>query len=268
MTPNTHQRGVAILGASGGLGTALARRLSATGTPLVLGARDPARCESFDRATALPVDASDFDQVSRFLTSAAETLDLGGVVNCAGSLLLKPAHLTSRREYDETIAANLTSAFATVRAAAPLLRRDGGSIVLVASAAAEIGLTNHEAIAAAKAGVAGLTRAAAATYAGQGVRINAIAPGMVESAMTEKLLASDASREASIALHPLGEVGNHTATSDLVAWLLGDQAAWVTGQVWGVDGGLARVKTRPRTRLAPATRAKGEGSVGSTGSSS
>jgi NAD(P)-dependent dehydrogenase (short-subunit alcohol dehydrogenase family) len=81
-----------------------------------------------------------------------------GITNCVGSVLLKPAHLTSDDEWASTIAVNLTSAFTTVKAAARAMRRDGGSVVLTSSAAARVGIANHEAIAAAKGGIISLMR--------------------------------------------------------------------------------------------------------------
>jgi NAD(P)-dependent dehydrogenase (short-subunit alcohol dehydrogenase family) len=135
------------------------------------------------------VDGRHFEAVDRFFDRAAELGgELRGVVNCAGPLLLKPAHLTTRSDYDEVLAANLTTAFATVRAGAHVLRRTGGSIVLVSSAAATIGLPNHEAIAAAKAAVADLTRSAAASYAPRQLRLNAVAPGLVATPMASRIV--------------------------------------------------------------------------------
>ena len=248
MSTETSREVYAILGAAGGVGSSLARRLAGAGARVVLGGRHFEPLEQLAQetgGTAVAVDGSDFEAVDRFLDRAAELGgELRGVANCAGSLLLKPAHLTTRSDYDEVFAANLTTAFATVRAGARVLRRTGGSIVLVSSAAATIGLPNHEAIAAAKAAVAGLTRSAAASYAPRQLRINAVAPGLTETPMTSRIVDNERALAGSLQLHPLARVGQPGEVADLIAWLLGPQSGWVTGQVWGIDGGLASLKTR------------------------
>ena len=105
-----------------------------------------------------------FMQVAACLADAQQAFGrVDGVAKCVGSLLLKPAHLTTDSEWHTTLATNLTTAFATVQAGARTMLSTGGSIVLVSSAAARVGLANHEAIAAAKAGIIGLTLAAAAS---------------------------------------------------------------------------------------------------------
>jgi NAD(P)-dependent dehydrogenase (short-subunit alcohol dehydrogenase family) len=245
-SPPSNRTTVAILG-DGGLARSVASRLLADGFDVRLSGRrpHPADASISDLRTPIEtVDASDFAAVESFLERSNEGDSLAGVVNCAGSLLLKPAHLTSADDYAQTITSNLTTAFATVRAAARVLGRTGGSVVLVSSAAASYGLPNHEAIAAAKAGVAGLVRSAAATYAARGLRFNAIAPGLLETPMTERITGSEKALETSQAMHALGRIGTPDEAASLIAWLLGPDSAWVTGQIWGIDGGLSSVKAR------------------------
>ncbi len=236
-----------IIGAAGGIGSSVARRLHAGGARLMLAGRTRAKLESLAGELAAQVretDATSFEAVERCLQEARSWAGkVDGVLNCAGSILLKPAHLTTAAELQEVLALNLVSAFATVRAAAGVMRESGGSIVLMASAAAEIGLPNHEAVAAAKAGVIGLMRSAAATYAAQRIRVNAVAPGLVETPMSARITSNEAATNASIAMHPLGRLGRPEDLAEPICWLLSPTSSWVTGQVIGVDGGLAHLKT-------------------------
>ncbi len=190
-------------------------------------------------------DATEPDEVSRAVTEGSESLGgLDGVAHCVGSLQLKAGHLTSPEEWGQTLSTNLSSAFYVLRAAAPLMRGSGGSIVFVSSAAARLGLANHEAIAAAKAGVIGLTLSAAATYATQQIRVNCVAPGLVDTPLAERLTSNPRSLEASKAMHPLGRIGSAEDVASAIEWLLGARQSWVTGQVLGVDGGLGSVRSR------------------------
>jgi NAD(P)-dependent dehydrogenase (short-subunit alcohol dehydrogenase family) len=236
---------IAILGAYGGIGTALARQLTDRGYRLVLGGRDRDQLDSLAAeigGIAVEVDGREFDQAQDFVSRAAEEGQLTGVVNCAGSVMLKPAHLTTRADYDATLDTNLTTAFALVRAAVKELRKEGGSIVLMSSAAANIGLANHEAIAAAKAGVAGLARSAAATYAGRNIRVNAVAPGLVATQATQRIVENEKALEASLRLHPLGRIAQPDQIANLIVWLLDSANDWMTGQVIQLDGGLSTLK--------------------------
>jgi NAD(P)-dependent dehydrogenase (short-subunit alcohol dehydrogenase family) len=242
------QQRVFILGGGGGIGSALARLIVAGGGRVFLAGRDAAKLQAIAAevgAASATVDASDLDAVDASATFAAEALGgLTGVACCAGSLLLKPAHLTTSLEWQSTLAANLTSAFGCVRAAGRLLKAEGGSVVLVSSAAARIGLANHEAIAAAKAGIMGLVLSAAATYARQKIRFNAVAPGLVRTPLTQGLVSSELAEKASVAMHPLGRLGEPEDVARAMAFLLDPSQDWITGQVLGVDGGLASLKTR------------------------
>lgn len=237
-----------VFGATGGIGSCLSRRLAGRGARLVVAARDADRLRALADelgAEPHPVDATQFEETSACAEATVQRFGrLDGVANCVGSLLLKPAHSTSELEWMSTLATNLTSAFSVLRAAAKAITATGGSIVLVSSAAARLGLANHEAIAAAKAGVIGLTLSAAATYAPRGIRVNCVAPGLVRTPMTARLTTNEVSLKASTAMHALGRVGDPVDVAGAIEWLLGPDSGWVTGQVLGVDGGLASVRAR------------------------
>jgi NAD(P)-dependent dehydrogenase (short-subunit alcohol dehydrogenase family) len=192
-------------------------------------------------AAARALDARDFDAVSALF---ADHPDAVGAANLAGSILLKPAQSTSAEEFEDTIGLNLRTAFAVVRAASKTMRKQGGSVVLMSTCAAAIGLANHEAIAAAKAGVEGLMRSAAASCAASGVRFNAVAPGLVDTPLAARLTGNEASLNASKAMHPLGRIGEPAEIARVIAMLLEPANSWITGQVIGVDGGLSRIKGR------------------------
>ena len=114
--------------------------------------------------------------------------------------------------------------------------------MFVSSAAARIGTPNHEAIATAKGGLEALVRSAAATYASTGIRINAVAPGILDTPAAAKILSSDLTREMAAKQYPIAGIGNADDVADLMAWLLSDAAARVTGQTWSIDGGFASVR--------------------------
>jgi 3-oxoacyl-[acyl-carrier protein] reductase len=240
---------VLILGGGGGIGSAVARLIAARGGRVYLAGRDTPRLQAIAAELGMPwgtVEATDPDAIDAVAdTAAAELGGLTGITNCVGSILLKPAHLTTTADWAATLATNLTSAFGCVRAAGRLLKADGGSVVLVSSAAARIGLPNHEAIAAAKAGIIGLVLSAAATYARQKIRFNAVAPGLTRTPLAAGLVASELAEKASVAMHPLGRLGEPEDVARAIAWLLDPQQSWVTAQVIGIDGGLADVKGRP-----------------------
>jgi NAD(P)-dependent dehydrogenase (short-subunit alcohol dehydrogenase family) len=236
-----------ILGAYGGIGSALARRLAGTGHRLFVAGRSEDRLKALAAETGAAyarVEATDSAQVEAAIARAAEEMGrVDGIANCFGSLLLKPAHLTSDEELEATLAVSLKSSFATVRAAARAMK-EGGSVVLLSSAAARLGMASHEAIAAAKAGVQGLALAAAATYASRRIRINCVAPGLTRTPLTERITGNETVAKGSVAMHALGRFGEPEEVASAIAWFLDPEQSWVTGQVLGVDGGLATVRTR------------------------
>jgi 3-oxoacyl-[acyl-carrier protein] reductase len=215
---------------------------------LLLVGRNESKLESLSRELGHPfeaVDVTNTDEMSACLQNASFIYGkFDGFVNCVGSIVLKPAHLTSDAEFDQTLRTNLYSSFAILKSAIPLLREHGGSLVFFASAAAEIGIANHEAIAAAKAGVIGLARSAAATYALQNIRVNVISPGLIKTEMTRRIWDVPANCKASTEMHALQRLGEPAHIASLVSWLLNPENDWITGQVIGVDGGLGHILPR------------------------
>ncbi len=224
-----------IIAASSTIGQSVNSLLQAAGHTTFTTARDTNKIQP-----DMVLDATDFGAVNQAFEAAGQ---IDGVVNCSGSLWLKAAHMTTYDQYTAVINASLTTAFATVHAAGKHMKQ-GGSVVLVSSAAAMEGLANHEAIAAAKAGIIGLTLSAAATYASNNLRVNAVAPGLVETAMTTALTANELARKVSESMHALGRLGQPEDVARAIVFLLDPQNSWITGQILAVDGGLSSVRPK------------------------
>jgi 3-oxoacyl-[acyl-carrier protein] reductase len=250
MTQDNPLEANVVFGATGGIGEAVCRMLAKRGSKLLVVGRDVRKITDLGKELSSPhsvINTISPEAFEECLAAAkSEFGQVTGVVNCIGSLLLKPAHRTSVAEWDSTLATNLGSAFATVRASAATMRQTGGSVVLASSAAALTGLPNHEAISAAKAGIVGLVRAAAASYAGSGLRFNAVAPGLVKTEMTEQLWSNETLAAGSIAMHALGRLGDPEDVASMIVWLLDPTNNWVTGQVIAIDGGLAHIRSRAK----------------------
>lgn len=247
------ERGMGIIvvaGASGMIGTEVCRRLVASGKQVLLIGRNAEKLAKLSeeiRQPYLVVDYGTGDTVQKSVTSTVESYGpVDGIVNLAGSLFLKPVYSTSLEEFREVLEANLITAFQMVKLGSQLLSKTGGSIVLCASAAAEVGMTNHEAISAAKAGVIGLARSAAASLANRNIRVNVVSPGLVKTELTRRIWEAPTSAAAACDMHALGRLGEPAKIASLVEWLLDEQNDWITGQAIGVDGGLSQVLPRKR----------------------
>lgn len=242
---------IAILGATGTIGSAIARQLVAQGQMVLLVGRNREKLHAIASDLSQPsvlLESIDSQSLEEALLSFSQQFHgLSAIVNCIGSVILKPAHHTSDEEFRTTLETNLFTAFAAVRAGSKVLREEGGSIVLFASAAAEIGIQNHEAISAAKGGVIGLARSAAATYGPYNIRVNVISPGLIKTELTRSIWTNPASAEVSTRMHALGRLGTPQHVASLATWLLAPENDWITGQVIGVDGGLGHVLPQRRS---------------------
>lgn len=245
----TNENVFLILGATGGIGSELVKLLRSRGSSVILACRNKELLEKRAReidGDYYTLDATKFDQLDDCIKYVMDKYGrLDGVANCVGSIYLKPAHLTDEDSWEKTILLNLKTAFAAVRSSVQSMKKNGGgSIVLVSSAAASVGLSSHEAISAAKAGIIGLVYSAAATYARYNIRVNCVSPGLVETPLTNSLTENKAVLKKSTSMHALGRIGKPFDVASAMAFLLNPDNNWITGQVLGVDGGLANLRAR------------------------
>ena len=240
-----------IGGITGGIGSALAKRLTAEGHRITGFARNTEGLQlltdELEIATAV-CDACDADALEAQLATFKETLgSIDAYVHAIGSIYLKPAHLTLPADWMEVINQNLSSAFYGLRAATKIMMKQGsGNCLFFSTAAAQAGIANHEAIAAAKGGIEAMVRSAASTYSNRGLRINAIAPSLTDTPLAQPIIGSAPALEFSKKMHPLGEIGVADHVASLAQWLISDEARFVTGQTYVMDGGLSTIVPKPK----------------------
>lgn len=234
-----------ITGASSGVAQGIARELAAQGWQVARVCRDISRLDG-DTSDSLAADVSTEAGAQQAIEFAAARFGglPGAVANCAGSSLIAPIGRTSEAQYRAVMAANLDTAFFVSRAYAMALAsaKQGGSLLLFSSVVAATGVANHAAIAAAKGGIESLTRSLAADFSAIGMRVNCIAPGLMRTPMTTRMLANEASVKQVSAQYPLGRHGEVADAAALAGFLLSDAAGWITGQVIGLDGGFSAVR--------------------------
>jgi NAD(P)-dependent dehydrogenase (short-subunit alcohol dehydrogenase family) len=238
-----------VTGAASGIGLAITRALLSAGVAVELVDRNPEvadvaaklATESGVRTAAHVADVRDrasLERVRDALRQTGRTLDV--LVPNAGVNVRKPLVELSDSEVDTIVETNLTGVIATMQVFAPLLfGRDGASIVVTSSAAAEHGMVLRAVYSATKAGTSGLTRSAAIEWGPHGVRVNAVAPGVIRTPLTQAYMDQFPEREkAATTQVPLGRVGTPEEVADVVVMLAGRPTRFMTGQTLFIDGGL------------------------------
>jgi len=246
---------VAITGGATGIGLSTAERCAAAGARIAIIDLSPERGAAAVQtlnargytANFYRADVTDEAQITQAINDAERELGpVTGLVNNAGIAGFGSVHEAKLSDWDRIMAVNVTGTFLASKAVIPgMLARGCGSIVNFGSVAGMVGIPTMAAYCAAKGAVVNLTRQMAADYSGKGIRINAVCPGTVASTdMGHQLLGSDSSPEVQarrLAKYPIGRFGEPGDIAAVVLFLLSDEAAFVTGAAFAVDGGMTAI---------------------------
>ncbi len=237
-----------IVGGTGGIGAAIARRLRAKGEVVHLVGRDEEKLAALADAIGADdsvADVSDAAGLTAAVDAIAAAGPIKGLVYAVGTITVKPLASLTAEEMVRDFTINALGAALCLKAAAPALKRASGlaSAVLFSTVAVAQGFTGHASIAMAKGAVEGLTLSLAAEFAPK-IRVNCIAPSLTRTPLAAALTGNEALAKAVAEMHALRRLGEPDDIASLAAFLLSDEAGWITGQVIGVDGGRSMLRTK------------------------
>ena len=204
--------------------------------------------EPLENVNLIQADAVDAQQMQEAVAQVLEKFGrIDEYIHLVGSILIKPLHQTTVSQWHDVLNVNLNSIYYGLHAVLPaMMRQKQGNIVLVSSVAALLGLANHEAIAAAKGAVASLVPTLASTYALSNIRVNGLAPTLVNSQMAQSLVQNELAMKATVEMIPLRRIATPKDVAGAIAFLCSDSATFINGQVLPVDGGMVSVRRPPR----------------------
>ena len=233
-----------VTGASGGLGSAIAKSLAAQGARLALSGSNQAKLEAFAKEiggnhVTLVCDLGNAEQVDQLVPRAVEALgQLDILVNNAGVTRDNLAMRMNDDEWDQVIRVNLEASFRLMRAAMkPMMKARHGRIINITSVVAVTGNPGQANYVASKAGLIGMSKSFAQEVASRGITVNCVAPGFMTSSMTDAL--TDAQKEGILSKIPTGAMGSGDDIGAAVVYLASKEAGYVTGQTLHVNGGMA-----------------------------
>lgn len=225
-----------IIGASSGIGLQLATTLASNGDR-VIATYNTHVAENSNNITYHPLNVMDHEIDFSFLPDVID-----GLVYCPGSINLKPFGRIKPEDFANDFNLQVGGLVKVLQAAFPALKKSAhASVVLFSTVAVQVGLPFHSQVSASKGAIEGLTKALSAEWA-PSIRVNCIAPSLTDTPLAASLLNTDEKKAANALRHPLKKIGTASDIANMAAFLLSENAAWITGQIMHVDGGMSTLK--------------------------
>jgi len=230
-------KNILVIGGSSGIGLALVTLLSPDNNVYVAS-------RSSERIDGLKVNYIPFDATKDTIDTSLLPETLDGFVYCPGSINLRPFKGLKIEAFTDDFEINVMGAVKSLKSVLGLLLAStkASSVVFYSTVAVQTGMPFHSSISASKGAIEGLTRSLAAEFAPK-IRVNAIAPSIVDTPLASKFLNNDVKMEKANERHPLGRIGTAKELADVTAFLLDDQSSWMTGRILQIDGGIGNLKT-------------------------
>ena len=193
-------------------------------------------------------DATNIEKMKETINNIFDSYQrIDEYVHLIGSIFLKPLHNMELSDWNQVMELNINSIFYALKNILPLMQKQkSGNIVLISSVAAQVGLMNHDAISASKGAVEALTRSLSMTYGNYGIRVNCIAPSLINTKMAKFLVQNELAVKSTISLNAIKRIGEAMDVANVISFLLSEKSSFITGQIISVDGGLSHIRTPPK----------------------